>query len=128
MERSPALGTVDSSERGWESGQWGLWVGSNSGRGSSTHNPEDVARGLPSAVMVGFGKLGWVGELAFAAAFCTTQVSAVLAPRKALLAVTTPYLWTAGHPCVCWIQGWSASLLDRLHPGHNPEVPAEGQR
>lgn len=70
-------------------------------QGSNTHNSEGMARGLPSAVMVGFEALGWAGELAFATAFCTAQVSAVLAPRKELLAVAT-----AGHLCVCWIQGW----------------------
>lgn len=95
---------------------------------TNTHNSEGMARGLPSAVMVGSRELGWAGDLAFAAVSCTAHIPAVLAPRKELLAVTTPHLWTARHLCVYWTQGWSASLLCRLHPGQNPEVAAEGQR
>lgn len=34
-------------------------------QGSNTHNSEGMARGLPSAMMIGSRGLGWAGELAF---------------------------------------------------------------
>lgn len=116
MAGSPALGTGDSSERAGSlssgASGWGQIQA-----GQQYHNSEGMAWGLPSAVMVGSRELGWAGDLAFAAVSCTAHIPAVLAPRKELLAVTTPHLWTARHLCIYWTQGWSASLLCRLHPG-----------
>lgn len=111
---SPALGTDDSSERaeslgsgasGWGQTQAGQQYPQFRGHGSGPPICRDDR-------LQGTGVGG--GELAFA---CVSQIPAILAPRTELLAVTTPYRWTAGHLWMpCWIQGLSATLLCRLHP------------
>lgn len=87
-ERAGSLGRGDSGASGWRQTQAGQQYPQFRGHGSG---PPICCDGKAP------GNWGGRGELEFAAVSCTTQMHGVLAPRKELLAPTTPYVWTAAH-------------------------------